>query len=88
MEAIDESRKALQKKQRGPATAFPEAQGDLLDAELDPHPSHSHAGGRTEALIDLLAQQHPERIAGELVIPARAARHADFPVDLDRKSVV
>ena len=87
MEAIDESRRALQKKQRGPATAFPEAQGDLLDAELDPHPGRNHAGGHTEALIELLAQQHPDRIAGELVIPARAARHADFPADLDGRVV-
>ena len=37
---------------------------------------------RAETLIELLAQRHPERIAGELVIPARAARHAEFPAGL------
>jgi DEAD/DEAH box helicase domain-containing protein len=88
MEAVDESRK---RAQRTLTTEFPEAQGEScdadIDAELDAHPARTRPLGRTEVLIELLGQRHPERIAGQLVIPARAARHADFPADLDARIV-
>ncbi len=64
-----------------------ESRHDLIDAELEAHPVRSHSRSRAETLIDLLAQRHPERIAGELIIPARAARHAEFPPDLDARII-
>ena len=36
-----------------------------------------------EALIEALRRNHRARIAGEIVVPARAARYADFPAGLD-----
>jgi DEAD/DEAH box helicase domain-containing protein len=87
MEAVDETGEPAPSMQNTLTTAFPEAQGDLLDAGLDAHPARGRPAGRTEALIELLVQRHPERIAGELVIPARAARYADFPAGLDPRVV-
>jgi DEAD/DEAH box helicase domain-containing protein len=91
MEAVDEPRERAPRKQNALTTAFPEAHGEALDAgpdtELDAQPTRIHAGGRAEALIELLGERHAERIAGQLVIPARAARHADFPPDLDARIV-
>ncbi len=36
-----------------------------------------------EALVDRLRRDAPERIAGEVLVPARTARFADFPAGLD-----
>jgi DEAD/DEAH box helicase domain-containing protein len=91
MEAADESRDRAPRSQSRLTTPLPEAQGELLDsgfdAELGAHPTRTLPLGHTEALIDLLAQRHPEQIAGELVIPARTARYADFPAALDARIV-
>jgi len=67
--------------------AFPELQLEPIDAELEAHPARSLRHDGAEALIELLTRQHPERIAGELVVPARPARHAEFPPALDPRIV-
>jgi len=65
----------------------PESQIDVVGPELAASPVPGYATNRAETLIELLAQRHPERIVGELVIPDRPARHADFPPGLDARIV-
>ncbi|MBI1396349.1 MAG: DEAD/DEAH box helicase [Betaproteobacteria bacterium] len=56
--------------------------GDLfceLAGDADFHPRRRDA----DALADGLKRRYRDRIVAELVVPARAARHADFPPGLD-----
>ncbi|MBA4143730.1 MAG: DEAD/DEAH box helicase [Nitrosospira sp.] len=41
--------------------------------------------GSVRDLVPALKRRHARRITGELVIPARAARHAAFPAELDSR---
>jgi len=89
-----EARDGFQEIERpsgAPAARLPEQQIDRIDAELAAFPAPDLASGheqnRAETLIELLAQRHPERIVGELVIPPRPARHAEFPPSLDGRIV-
>ncbi|MEO7559299.1 MAG: DEAD/DEAH box helicase, partial [Nitrosospira sp.] len=41
--------------------------------------------GDVNRLIPALKRRHAQRITGELLIPARAARYAAFPADLDTR---
>ena len=50
-----------------------------LAGDHDFHPSQRDAG----ALAAALKRRHADRIVAELVVPARAARHAVFPPGLD-----
>ncbi len=70
----------------GPPT-LRNSQLTLIDADLEAHPAQGHLRNRAETLIELLARRHAGQIAGELVIPARAARHAEFPSGLDARIV-
>jgi DEAD/DEAH box helicase domain-containing protein len=71
----------------------PEANGprnrrrDLIDSELAAPFAQNGKHHRAETLVALLSRRQPEQVAGELVIPARAARTADFPLDLDARIV-
>ena len=50
-----------------------------LAGDHDFHPSRRDAG----SLAAALKRRHADRIVAELVVPARAARHAGFPPGLD-----
>lgn len=50
-----------------------QAQGDL----------RARPPASAEALIEALKRGHHARIAGEAVVPARAAQYAEFPAELD-----
>lgn len=56
---------------------------DLFDATADPRARLRPPARGAEALVDRLKRDERARIAGEVVVPARDARHADFPSGLD-----
>jgi len=72
---------------RSGTASLPGDRGETIDAALNAPVTRPDVPPRAESLIEILAQRHPERIAGELVIPARAARHAEFPAGLDARIV-
>ncbi|MCX7892545.1 MAG: DEAD/DEAH box helicase [Burkholderiales bacterium] len=53
---------------------------DLFETEADPVAAPPRGA---EALAEGIARRYRDRIVGELVLPARAGRHAPFPEDLD-----
>jgi DEAD/DEAH box helicase domain-containing protein len=62
--------------------AFFEGTLDLFGEEAGREPLRREARP-AEALIEALKRDHRERIVGEAVVPARDARYAEFPEDLD-----
>jgi DEAD/DEAH box helicase domain-containing protein len=72
---------------RAEAAGRRDRQRDLIDSELAVSSAQGNRRGRAETLVELLSRRQPEQISGELVIPARAARAAEFPPNLDGRIV-